>query len=267
MEFLDLMVLPANLIIVLLFTMLSSGVSYAEEKSHVEAKLGIHIKLDSGYVDSWEAISYEVLNTRENLDDYLSLLLSEYAKYPQGFFKKIRLDTLIICKNLRFESQERAAIPDPFQKTLLLDADYSRYGRNYLIHTMHHELHHCTEFAIWNEMYYSWEAFTALNTKGFLYGSGGASAYLVENRNKDYYSMCHPKEGFSNPYQMTGEEEDRCEIMAFVFTDHQRDKMVEYCQEDGIIMAKLKLIIELMDQFWGTAENYWHRQMAATIGG
>ncbi len=235
-------------------------------KLQVEEKFGLTIKTDSGFVDTWNKISYHELTDDTNLSDYFNLLLTEYSKYPEGYFDLIGIDTVVVCKKLRFKSQTLAAVPDPYRKTLLLDANYSRYKKGYLIQVMHHELHHCTEYAIWKDMYYSWSKWSDLNMEGFRYGSGGASAYLAENATKDYYTMCHPKEGFANPYQMTGEEEDRCEIMGFILSDHRRGKLIEYCKEDKIILAKVRLLIDLMDTFVGTKDNYWHRQLEKEIG-
>jgi len=228
--------------------------------SNLEKELGVEIKLDTGFQDTWEAVSYETVDDQTSLLTYLTLLLKEYKKYPAGFFKKVEVSTIIVCKELHFETQERAAIPDCYNNTLLLDANFQKYDTSYLTHVMHHELHHCTEFAIWGSTYYEWPEWEAINADTFLYGAGGASAYLVENMDKDYYTMCHPKTGFCTPYQMTGEEEDRCETMAFVMADYRREEYFSYCREDSLLMNKFQLLIKLMNEFWGSTDTFWYRQ-------
>lgn len=230
--------------------------------SNIERELRVKIKLETGFTDSWDAISYEVIDDQASLAVYLHILLEEYQKYPDGFFQKIGVDTIIVCRDLHFETQERAAIPDCYNNSLLLDGNFAKYDTNYLRHVMHHELHHCTEFAIWGSTYYEWPEWEALNADTFLYGAGGATAYLVDNMDKDYYTLCHPKPGFCSPYQMTGEEEDRCETMALLMTDSRRDQFFEYALTDAIVFDKLQLIIELLNDFWGNPTNYWSEKFA-----
>jgi len=226
----------------------------------IENKLQVKIILDTGYVDSWDYIIYKKVSDTFALKKYLKILRAEFSKYPENFFVNIGISTIVIGEDMHYNGQKRAAIPDPYLATVYyeIDPDYETY---YYIHTLHHELHHCTEYAIWKDMYFDWDKWTSRNKKKFRYGNGGASTYEGENTKIDWYSFIHPQKGFVNLYSTTGQEEDRCEIVSLIMSDEERKFLFKLSEKDKIIRKKVKLMLELLDNISGTENNFWNEKI------
>lgn len=213
-------------------------------------KLGVEIVYNKKVTDSWNGVTYTDC-TKDELVAYVHLLEKEFIKYPAGYLKKSLVDTIVLGNDMAYKKQYRAGIPDPYKKVLYLSVNgsYSVAESGYLIHTMHHELVHCTDVALWGDMYYDWPEWATLNTKGFAYGSGGVTAY--DDPETDYISPVHPKKGFINRYSMTGDEEDRAEMMAFWMSDAKRGDLKNLMLSDPIIKAKLALLLKTYEGFAG----------------
>jgi hypothetical protein len=226
--------------------------------SEIEQKLSLKIFFDQKIEDNWDAVSYEFCNDSVELDRYLEMLKTEYFKYPPGFFKCVGVERIVLGKKMYYEKQQRAAVPDPYNKTLYLGIDGGQGNSTsiYLIHVMHHELNHMTEYAMWNDMFYHWDDWEKTNRKRFHYNPGGGSK-AYENLFVDWYSMCHPKKGFFNRYSRMGEEEDRSEVISLIMSDLERNYVYEYCKKDKILRKKVVLIQRQLDLFTGTTDSYW----------
>lgn len=223
-----------------------------EKIDRVALKLGVKIILNSDACDTWNAVTYDEETAEPVLSYYLDLLRREYTKYPSGFLPQADVQTLVLTKNLKFSGQSRAAVPDPYKKQLFLSVDgaYGISSERYLVHVMHHELHHCTEYSIWKSMAYDWSDWILLNEDGFCYGNGGASAYTdYINKGTDFYTPSNPQKGFINRYSLTGDEEDRAELMAFIMTDFERPLIVRLYRDDEIIRKKTAMLIGLLSEF------------------
>ena len=226
----------------------------------VKKSLNVEIITDTTFHGTWSVVAYEKTEDTARFENYLSMLLFEFSKYPSGYLHNARVDKIIICDNLFYGDQNRAAVPDPYMDALYLACD-SKYSENYLIHVMHHELNHSTEYALYRDMYYKWKKWTQNNSKDFTYGNGGASAYEEGNREINWYGLSHPAEGFVNLYSTTGQEEDRSEIVALIMNDNERHFLFEYCAIDRRLKSKVKLILTQMDKVTGTECNYWEEKM------
>ena len=99
-------------------------------------------------------------------------------------------------------------------------------------------------------MRYDWSDWIKLNTKDFRYGAGGEIAYT--DFYTDYYAASHPHKGFINLYSMTGDEEDRAEIIAYMMSTIERPVLIGYCREDSILLKKVKLAATLVNKFAGS---------------
>lgn len=222
-------------------------------------KLNLNIVIDPCIADSWKAVSYDAVENENTLIRYLNLLIVEYSKYPKGYLQQAHVNTLVLTQNLKFRDQFRAAIPDPYKKQLFLSVDgaYGIASPRYLAHVMHHELHHCTEYAIWKNMSYDWKDWLMLNPENFCYGSGGAMAYEQTAFGKtDFFSPTNPQKGFINHYSITGDEEDRAELLAFLMTDFDRPVIQRLIQQDDIIRKKSLLLCELLTNFTSQANPF-----------
>jgi hypothetical protein len=219
-------------------------------ETYIEKDYGIDIVWNVHVSDTWGSVTYS--NTKENpLVRYLELLRKEMGKYSKAYFDAINLETIVLGSDMAFSGQARAAIPDPYKGVLYYSVNgaYGDASITYLTHTFHHELHHYTEYSIWKSMYFDWSEWGELNIDGFQYGSGGVTAYA--DPDTDYYTPIHPEKGFMNLYSMTGDEEDRCEIIAFYLTDDEAERAIQLLLEDEILMKKYKLLAELVNNVSG----------------
>ena len=226
--------------------------------TQVEEAFDVEIVLDTNFEGTWKSVSYDEVSDTSRIQEYLQLLLVEYQKYPTGYLNHAHVHKLIICKNLRFQNQLRAAIPDPHEKALYLGID-TMYPQNYLIHVMHHELHHSAEYYLYGNMYHKWKKWSRKNDKDFEYGEGGASAYGKVDNGINYYALSHPRVGFLNIYGTTGEEEDRCEMVACIMNDPERKVLLSYCKEDKRLKRKAKLAIRQMNSVSGEKFITWRK--------
>jgi hypothetical protein len=193
------------------------------------------------------------------------LLNNEFTKYPNGYFEKVGVSTIALCSHLDYRKQSRAAIPDPYKHTLYLaiDGAYGDSSDTYLIHVMHHELNHCTEYALWEDMNYRWQQWRKINSCLFRYKGAGEMAY--HHLTIDWYSMNHPKRGFINLYSTTAQEEDRSEIVADIMSDIERKYIIQYCEKDKKLREKVTLIIGKLNEISRTTDNFWTDKMREVI--
>lgn len=224
----------------------------------IEKKIGARIIYDRMETDTWKGSTYTIPGNKKLLKHYLKLILREYSKYPYGYLKKARADNLVLCENYKFKKNHQAAMPDPYSRKLFLaiDGAYGNHTDTYLVHVLHHELHHCTEYAIWQNQYYKWSEWSGLNTPGFTYGRGGRTAY--QDSNTDYYKMNNPRPGFINLYSTTGQEEDRSEIFSLMMSDIERPILHRYCKKDPILQKKVKKMVSLINKFMVVPDNSSH---------
>lgn len=228
-----------------------------------ERDLSVALVYQQKVNDSWNNVHYDYCMDSVETLNYLQLLHAQYLKYPKGYFHKARVDTIVLCKNLSYGPQNRAAIPDPYKGYLFLaiDGAYNNHTKEYLIYVMHHELQHCTEYAIWNNMYYRWKAWQKANPCFFRYGHGGVTAY--SKLDIDWGGMTHPRKGLINLYATTGQEEDRSELMAILMTETEHASLLQLAKRDRRLRKKLDLLVELLNDFTGTTDSFWTRAWPA----
>lgn len=239
--------------------------SIPEIVSKIERNLKVKIVYNKKVDDTWSYIFYENCDDSTQLKNYLLSLDKEYAKYPKGYFQLVGVQQIVLGKEMRFGDQYRAAVPDPYLHSLFLSIDgaYGADDETYLIHVMHHELHHCTEYAMWKDMNYVWDTWAKTNNPSFVYMNGGSDAY--EDLSINWYSMTHPQQGFINLYSTTAQEEDRSELMALIMTDSEREFIFQYYPEDEILQKKLVLLLDQMNLFCKSKDNYWQKSMVELV--
>lgn len=222
-------------------------------------QLGVTIAYAEVVPSIWTEVNYQPCTDSMALYKYLLVLQKEYAKYPKGYFKAAGVHTIALGLQLRFDAQNRAAIPDPYKNVLYLSIEgSSAYATPlYLVHVMHHELHHCAEYMLWKDMYYKWRTWKKTNRCFFKYGPGGEKAY--HQRSVNWGGLTHPKKGFVNLYATMGQEEDRSEIVALLMTDEEYGYLKKFMKTDRFLRRKVKLMIETLNTLSGTTDAYWTR--------
>jgi len=210
----------------------------------------IEIVIGDVVADTWGEVTYDPPADDVQVSRYLSIIRRELLLYPKGYHSRAGIKKMVIGKNLAFSNEYRGAVPDPYRKVLYLSMNGADGEKNetYLVHILHHELHHMVEYAVWKDMFFNWAEWNRLNPVGFSYGRGGVG---YRNRNTDYYSVIHPINGFLNLYSMTGGEEDRCELAAFLMSAAERKYLLKYYRSDSILRRKVKFISDFINDFAG----------------
>jgi hypothetical protein len=212
---------------------------------------GVMLVTGESIPDTWGGVMYDpVINTGEAAR-YISILARELSLYPAGYPAKSGIKKIVPGRDLAFNGEFRAAIPDPYRGILYLsiNGSYGDMDEPYLMHVIHHELHHMTEYAVWKDMYFNWVEWNRLNPEGFSYGRGRSAGH--SDSEPDYYTVTHPLNGFLNLYSMTGGEEDRCELMAFLMSSKDRKWLLKYYNGDSILKRKVRFISGFVNDFAG----------------
>jgi len=217
-------------------------------------QLGVTVLLGQPDGDTWGAVDYQLNFDERRLIRYMDLLIHEYCKYPETYLVRSGVETIVLTTDLKYKDQPRAAIPDPYKKQLFLSVNgaYVLPSERYLRHVLHHELQHCAEFMLWRSMTYDWPEWSDLNDTTFCYGEGGETIYRSgQVRSQDYYSASNPIPGFINLYSLTGDEEDRAEVLAYLMTDEERPMLMTLLTKDTILVSKIQLLQNLLNQHTG----------------
>jgi hypothetical protein len=189
-----------------------------------------------GYKDTWKLASYELIEPGRR-QHYTNIIIAELGKYPNGFFEKIGLNTIIIAKNLKFDNTYRAAVPDNYSHILFIGIR-DDYTNDYIKHVFHHELNHYVEFSIWRTYRYNWDRWQMLFS-----GSGGGGELAYQGGEDRSAILYNPNlVGFLNEYSTLGQEEDRSEMIAFFLTENGNRQFVEKARSDNIFYQKAVLL-------------------------
>lgn len=244
----------------LIFLIVSSNTISANILEFQET-FNIQIITEDTFKSSYESLSIEALNDSNRLNYYITeILITEFKKYPESYFEQIGLKQIVIAKNLMIGEQKRAAAPDPFTNTLFLSIE-NTYEKEYLIHVLHHELHHITEYALWKNMFYDWKKWNRKNTQKFIYGAGGSSAYELENTTINWGEINNPKIGFLNLYSTLGPEEDRCEIVALIMTESERKLLNTFTAKDKNLKRKVNLTLRTLRKVSKEKLKFWKEKL------
>ena len=107
-------------------------------------------------------------NTPE-LDRYCTILAQEFLQYPPDFVRRSRLKRIVLCRELDFDGQKRAALPDFEHDTLYLDAVRGNYSSIYQRAAIHHDFFHIVDYRDDGQLD-SDQRWAKLNPNSFKYG-------------------------------------------------------------------------------------------------
>lgn len=187
------------------------------------------------------------------LNTYLPYFFSEFALYPPAVVERAGLKAVILCEHLKFAGQLRSAVPDYLHETLYLDVSRGIETPDYMRTSLHHEFFHIID---WKDdgLVYQDKTWTALNASGFSYGTGGKNA----QNDSEVGVVKDSLRGFLTRYSMTGVEEDKSELFAYMITDY---RMVEQrAKADPVLKAKVEYMKALCKNFSPElGEAFWKR--------
>jgi len=216
----------------------------------------IRVELSTGPITA-DAIS------GDQADAYLSILVKEFAVYPPAFVRRAKLKRIIVCEQLAYDDQRRAAVPDFEHGTLYLDWQSGARDRHYQRAVMHHEFFHMVDYQD-DGLVYEDKAWQQLNAAGFHYGPGGA-AVQDDARQSDFR---RPTAGFLTHYSTAGVEEDKAELFAHLIVSPQQ--VAAAVEQDARLDSKvlhlkasLRSFCEDMDAAFWKRVNTSAKQRAA----
>jgi hypothetical protein len=194
------------------------------------------------------ARSADIINTQS----YLRVLLSEWNLYPAKLVKRTTLRRIVLCEDLSYGGQLRAAIPDFEHRDLYLDVARGAYDDLYRRGVLHHEFFHMIDYC--NGTLGCDGRWSALLPKGTKYGTGGKKA-----QNDPFASLITTNlPGFLNTYCKTSVEEDKAEVFANMIV--RAFQVEELANKDPIIRRKTHQMKEFLKDFCSEMDDrFWRR--------
>lgn len=188
---------------------------------------------------------------------YRDRLVREFSVYPAAFVRRVQLKRIVICEQLAFAGQQRAAVPDFAHNVLYLDWQSGFADTNYQRAVMHHEFFHLVDYRDDGRVYQD-DAWQQLNPAGFAYGPGGAQ--VQEDRRQSRFRQ--PTRGFLTHYATSGVEEDKAELFAHLLVNPEH---VSRCAaEDAVLDRKVVRLKALLRSFCGELDGDFWQQVTAT---
>jgi hypothetical protein len=166
---------------------------------------------------------------------FAKILNEEFARYPKEFVRQSGLRALVLCDELEFNGQKRAALPDRGRWVVIYDVTAAPKRPEYLRHVIHHEYFHLVDWvgSSWRWRIPQWKG---LNTKGFKYGKGGRTM----QHDRSAWSLETGSKGFLTRYAKSSVSEDMAEVFAFLMTRPR--EVAAKSKEDAILRSKVRVL-------------------------
>jgi hypothetical protein len=224
----------------------------------IEHKYGIEVLENQRYpVTTYHGLIRATNAETAELDRYRKILAQEIQRYPRDLIRQSRLRRIILCRDLSFDGQNRAAVPDFEHDTLYLDVVAGDYDRAYQCQAIHHDFFHIIDYQDDGELY-SDDRWAKLNIPSFQYGSGGVSM-----QDDPASGMPWDSPGFLNKYSTSGVEEDKAEIFAHMMTDYAL--IEKRAASDDVIRKKMSLMKTLLAKFCPAMNASFWNQLALKL--
>jgi hypothetical protein len=223
------------------------------------------------YVDSWKFPkqrpgTYRIQGLQAKLKDlehFLPIFLEEWRLLPTMLVHRTRLKYIAFGRQFRLpaERMEREAIPDYHHEGMYYSVAYDHQQpilEHYFRGVVHHEYFHYVDFRD-DGIVYGDDVWKKLNSAGFKYGRGGASA-----RGNTQGLVRMPKPGFITDYASSGVEEDKAEVFRCMLVNLV--EMEARAKSDEYLARKVQQMKKLLNDFCPELdEPYWAslRLMAA----
>ncbi len=206
----------------------------------------------------------------EDVDYFVRRLKLEIARYPRGYWIKANAERVVLCRSITLDGrlvspfstadaiflivEERMASRGE-EMTTFDNVTYKYFDGNTGIN---HELTHSVDRNI-PPAYYVYSDWLNLNYSGFEYGKERDNYPFTTN-------FWNPLSGFVAEYGTTNFQEDRATIGALIMGSQPRyNKLVQICQTDPIVAAKVRKIVAGWNAFWpfpGAENTEWKIRMA-----
>lgn len=177
-----------------------------------------------------------------NLQQFSAYLTQEFSKYPKDLVINSGLKTIGLIKNLQVSGGARAAAPAPSITGMLYDVNVmTNAGSAYAREVVSHEYWHYLDYKTHGSYTYDDPQWDACNPGGFVYGSGGATAYGTDS---GYVPAFHPQADFITAYSEYAIAEDRAEMFGWLIYSPSSVKSLN----DSGINCKINRLTVLVHQ-------------------
>lgn len=204
-----------------------------------------------------QALGYTISGTPATdamMAKYRDLWMREWALYPTGLMKKAKVKKIVFCEGLRVDEQYRAAVPSFDLEAMYYDPALGAGIGNYQQSVIHHEFFHMIDQRM--GVLYIDKEWSALNPKGFSYGTGGAN---MRDENAGVLTAKIP--GFLTAYGTAAVEEDKAELFAKLIVD--ADFVAERAKTDRVLAAKIVLLKKRLARFHTEMGSGFWKKVAA----
>jgi hypothetical protein len=194
-----------------------------------------------------EGVTGDVL-TPEEAKEVLPQFFAAMDIFPVRFLKATKLNTVVLCRNLRLRGQPAGGIASS-TGVIALNVPFHS-------HVVYHEMFHIADKQPNNP---SW---TRLNNRQFVYGgspfNGGADEQNKRDKRKAT-AQAKPvdiRKDFVSDYAMTSEMEDRAETFAVMVTDPRRFEKL--ASESPVLRRKAEKVKSIVREFSpGMNRDFW----------
>lgn len=171
------------------------------------------------------------------------LVTLELKRYPGELLQRLALFEVIICENLRVNSEARLIVVNLESGTMYVDCRLILSTKELAIRLLHHEVFHLIDYRDDGTLY-SDDKWLRINSKEFSYlGTEAAAAERFGKTTEPLEGVL----GIISGYAAVALEEDKAELFSFMIVDL---KGVERrCQQDQVLKAKTARIIEILNSF------------------
>ncbi len=157
-----------------------------------------------------------------------AVIARELGRYPASFLKKVRLAGVVVTEDLAENEMPIPSLPN-VGGLLLIDGSSAESD---LVRSLHHEVFHFFDLADDGRVSPD-PAWDAMNTDGFIYGSGGRTL-----RGAWAARPTADLAGFVSAYATSGSEEDKADTFAFAVA---RAPLVKArMASDAVLRAKIE---------------------------
>ncbi|MBM9577810.1 hypothetical protein JWG45_11680 [Leptospira sp. 201903070] len=200
---------------------------------------------------------------QEDVEHYSFILRAQIAKYPRGYWIKSKVEKVVLCANLTVGGVAVGGFMDPLSNRIYMNVSAgitTGVMDDYIDRSIHHEITHNFDFTLRGFLMDVHSDWVSLNTVEYSTNVDWSSPTLLQFNN--------PVPGFVTTYSASNVAEDYAEISSGLMgPQFNYNQLIQICQTDPVVAAKVKLMITDMKNFWpfpGAEGTFWKTKVETT---
>ncbi|MBI2900315.1 MAG: zinc ribbon domain-containing protein [Planctomycetes bacterium] len=182
---------------------------------------------------------------RKTVERFCKILARELARYPAEFWRKLRLERIVLCRQLKRSGTGYGGLSEYDSDTIHFEITEGWDVGRFMTSKVHHELFHFVDYRddLTIEKDDAWEK---LNPTGFKYDAAKGG----------FGGFDQTQKGFINTYAQSGLCEDKAEIYAWLVAYPKG--MEARGENDEVIRTKAARMKELVRAYCGELDDdFW----------